>query len=106
MEFAVLIHRVNGTGYRAATGDPLPAAAEGASREEALGKLRMLLEEQVRGGAELVRLRIAGPQISPSAPVWPDDALTRDWLSGIAEVRRAADQASEPWADTSEPSAP
>lgn len=106
MEVAVVIHRINGIGFRAATGDPLPASAEGTSREEALGKLRAILEERMRTGAELVRLRIAESKPSNAAPIWPDDDLTRDWLAGIADVRRTADQAPDSWADASEPNAP
>jgi hypothetical protein len=106
VEVAVLIQPVDGAGFRASTGEPLPAAAEGATRAEAIDKLRGLLEARVGTGAELVRLRIAGPRAVPAAPVWPDDALTRDWLAGITEVRRAADQTPEPWANSPGPGEP
>ena len=71
---------------------------------EALGRLRERIEARVRGGAEVVRLRIdlARP---PAAPVWPDDQLTRDWLSGIAEARAAADAVPDRW-ETAEGDAP
>jgi hypothetical protein len=99
MELSVLIQQTDGNGFRAWCGEPLPASAEGVTREEALGKLRAALEARVRD-VEVVRLRISenGPSIG-KAPVWPDDDITRDWLAGIAEARRAADSAPDPWDD-------
>ena len=96
MELAVLIEPTAGDGYRASCGEPIPTSAEGATRDEALGRLRQRIEARVRGGIEVVRLRIdlASP---PSTPVWPDDQLTRDWLAGIAAARAAADQQPDPW---------
>ncbi|HEX4589055.1 MAG TPA: hypothetical protein VH120_03940 [Gemmataceae bacterium] len=106
MELDAVVQPVNGIGFRASTGEPLPAEAQGASRDEALRKLRVVLEERVKAGAELVRLRVDGPRPAPTTPVWPDDAFTRDWLAGIDEVRRAADSAYEPWGDGPGPDAP
>jgi predicted RNase H-like HicB family nuclease len=97
VELSVLIQQTAGNGYRAWCGEPLPAAAEGATREEALANLRAALEARVRG-VEVVRLTIpsAGP-MPPASPVWPDDQITRDWLAGIAEARQAADRTPDPW---------
>lgn len=86
-----------GSGFRATSGDPLPASAEGATREEALDRLRSELEGRVRGGAEVVTLRVAGGRVLPSAPVWPADDLTAAWLAGIAEARAAANAKPDPW---------
>ena len=69
MELNAVVQPVNGAGFRAATGEPLPASAEGSSRDEALGKLRAVLEERVKAGAELVRLRIDGPRPASTTPV-------------------------------------
>ena len=104
MELSVLIEPTATAGYRASCGEPIPATAEGTTRDEALGRLRERIEARVRGGAEVVRLRIdlARP---PAAPVWPDDQLTRDWLSGIAEARAAADAVPDRW-ETAEGDAP
>ncbi len=99
MEFAVLVQQLSGNGYRASCGEPLVATAEGATRDEALAKLRVCLESQTKG-AEIVRLTI--PRIS-KVPIWPDDQFTRDWLEGIAAVRAAADSAPDPWDVDSDP---
>jgi hypothetical protein len=99
MELAVLIQPVVGNGYRAWCGDPLPASAEGATREEALANLRQAIEDRVRDGVQVVRLRVDAVRLLPTSPVWPDDDITRDWLAGIAAARQAADQKPDPWDD-------
>lgn len=94
MELSVLIQQTPGNGFRAWCGEPFPAAAEGATRDEALANLRTALEAKTRG-VEVVRLTIG---VTPSAsPVWPDDQITRDWLAGIAAARQAANDAPDPW---------
>lgn len=97
MELSVLVQQTPGNGFRAWCGEPIPAAAEGATREEALAKLRTELEAKTRG-VEVVRLHV-GVRTAPASPVWPDDAITADWLAGIVAARRSADAAPEPWAD-------
>jgi len=97
VELAVLIQPTPGNGFRASCGDPLPVTAEGATREEALDKLRAALAERVGTGAEVVRVRIG--RAAPTSPVWPDDGITAEWLAGIAAARRAADAAPDPWDD-------
>jgi predicted RNase H-like HicB family nuclease len=87
MELSVLIQRTAGNGYRAWCGEPLAASAEGATREEALEKLRAALEQLTRE-VEVVRLMI-GPVAT--TPVWPNDEVTSDWLAGIAAARAAAE---------------
>lgn len=89
MELSVLIEPTATEGYRASCGEPIPASAEGATRDEALGRLRERIEARVRGGAEVVRLRI--DLTRPSVPIWPIDQFTRDWMAGIAAARAAAD---------------
>ena len=94
-EVSVIIEQIAGNGYRASCAEPLSAVTEGASRDEAVERLRTVLEDRLRSGTEVVRLRI-GDRMQ-AGPVWPDDALTADWLQGIADARAAADQQSDPW---------
>jgi hypothetical protein len=93
-----LIQQTAGNGFRAWCGEPIPASAEGATREEALSKLRATLEAKTRD-VEVVRLTI-GPN-SIAAPIWPDDQITRDWLAGIAAAREAANHTPDPWDEQS-----
>ncbi|MBA4187699.1 MAG: hypothetical protein C0467_06730 [Planctomycetaceae bacterium] len=57
MELSVLVQHTAGNGFRAWCGEPIPASAEGATREEALARLRATLEGKVQG-VEVVRLTI------------------------------------------------
>ena len=97
MEVSVILERVENNGYRASCGEPFAATAEGETREEALDRLRGVLADRISAGAEVVRLQVPVPR--PKGPIWPDDEITRDWLEGIAEARKRADQESYPWED-------
>jgi len=96
VELSVLIQQFSGNGYRASCGEPLAATAEGATRDEALAKLRADLVARA-AGVEIVRITI--PTRSPISrePVWLDDDITKDWLEGIAAARAAAETQPDPW---------
>jgi predicted RNase H-like HicB family nuclease len=94
VEVSVLIQQTAGNGFRAWCAEPVAATAEGATREEAIAKLRVALEAKTRD-IEVVRLTLS-PR--PAAtPIWPDDEITRDWLAGIAAARQADDRSTDPW---------
>ena len=95
MELAVLIQQMNENGYRAWCGEPIATSAEGATRDEALANLKTALEAKIRG-IEVVRLSLPTPA---TPPFWPDDQITRDWLSGIEDARAASNRAVDPWDD-------
>ena len=57
MKIPVLIEPVAGNGYRAKSGEPLPLAAEGATRDEAIQKLRDLIDRTLQNGSELHRVK-------------------------------------------------
>jgi hypothetical protein len=94
VELSVLVQQTEGGGFRAWCEQPVRAAAEAATREEALAKLRAELEERTRG-VEVVRMVVGWPV--RFEPIWPDDEFTRAWLEGIAAARAAADQKPDPW---------
>ena len=48
MQIPILIEPVARNGFRARGGEPFALSAEGATREEALGKLRGLMDQQMR----------------------------------------------------------
>lgn len=97
MEVSVLIEAVPNLGFRASCGEPVPATGEGATREAAVANLRAALEDRLKAGAGVVRVRVPGVWSVPAAAVWPDDEITRDWLAGIQEARAAADARPDPW---------
>ncbi|HEX4590451.1 MAG TPA: hypothetical protein VH120_11010 [Gemmataceae bacterium] len=92
MEIPVSIEPVAGNGYRA----KLQLTAEGATRDEALQRLRELLR-QPPDGAELSVVENAD---KPPPHPWakfagmydPEDPLVKEWIEIMAENRRKADE--------------
>ena len=58
MEIPVLIERVANNGYRVSSTAPFPFTVEGATKEEALDKVRELMEKRTAEGAEVASVRI------------------------------------------------
>jgi predicted RNase H-like HicB family nuclease len=93
MEIPVLIERVEGNGFRARGGEPLGLTTDGATPEEALGKLQQLLKDRIAAGARIVPLEVPGAD-NPwrtFAGMFKDDPLYDEWQQAIAENRRRAD---------------
>ncbi len=94
MKIPVLVEHVKGNGYRARGTDPFAITARGATREEALKKLRAKIEGRLKNGTELVGLEI-GPESHPLmefAGMFQDDPLYGDWQKAIEEYRRQVDE--------------
>jgi hypothetical protein len=94
VKLSVFIRATPDGGFRAWCAEPVPISVEGVTRDEALVKLRTELEARARG-VEVVEVVLGRP--IPTAPIWPDDEITRAWLEGIAAARAAADQQPDPW---------
>ena len=93
MQIPVLVEPVANNGYRASSGEPLPLSAEGATAEEAVCRLRELLNNRMVGGTRLVSLDVPSPE-NPwllGAGMFKDDPLFEDWQNNIAERRRQID---------------
>ena len=90
MQIPVLVERVKGNGYRARGKDPFTVTAKGATREEALAKLRAKIQTRLRKGTEIVWLDI-GPPRHPwmeFAGMFKDDPRIDDWVQSMAEYRQ------------------
>ena len=94
MELSVLVKQTATDRFRAWCDTPVVAEAEGATRAEALDKLKGEVGARL-SGVEVVKVVIGRP--IPVAPIWPDDEITRAWLEGIAAARAAADALPDPW---------
>ena len=93
MEITVLLEPKEGHGYRASSGPPLATEAEGISREEALGNLRVQIESKIRSGAEILTLEV-GTLAHPwarFAGTLKDDPLGEAWVQAMAEYRTSVD---------------
>src|SRR5436190_22676766 len=94
MQIPVLIERVKGNGYRARGKEPFVVSAKGATREEALAKLRAKIQTRLKNGTEIVGLEI-GAQPHPLAEfagMFKDDPDFEDVLKVMAENRKRMNQ--------------
>ena len=97
MQIPVLVERVKGNGYRARGKDPFAISAKGATREEALAKLRAKIQTRLKNGTEIVGLEI-GPQPDPwgeFAGMFKGDPWIDDWKQSIEEYRQKIDDDPE-----------
>jgi hypothetical protein len=90
MQIPVLVERVMGNGYRARGKDPFAVSARGATREEALAKLRAKIQTRLKNGTEIVGLEV-GAQQHPwmdFAGMFKDDPWMDDWVQSMADYRQ------------------
>ena len=87
MQLNVLIEPMNGTGFRASSGEPFGIVAEAATREEALKKLQADLQARVNGGAELVTLEVGEDShpLMKFAGILKDHPLVEEWKKAMAD---------------------
>ena len=86
-------------GYRASSGKPLEAETEGATPDEAVQRLRDLVEHRLQGSVAIIEMKIPGETAQLSSP-WlrlhgslRDDPTFDEWQEAIAAARRAEDEA-------------
>jgi hypothetical protein len=93
MQIPVLVERVKGNGYRARGHEPFAVSAKGATREEALAKLRAKIQTRLKNGTEIVGLEMGEPPhpLAEFAGMFKDDPLFENWQKAIAEYRREVD---------------
>jgi predicted RNase H-like HicB family nuclease len=93
MQLPVLLEPIAGNGFRARGSEPFGLSAEGATRAEALAKLKEQVQAMVSAGAEIVSLEMDS-QPHPwmeFAGMFKDDPLFDAWQKSIAEYRREVD---------------
>jgi len=90
LQIPVLVERVKGNGYRARGTEPFAISARGATREEALAKLRAKIQTRLKNGTEIVGLEV-GTQPHPLAEfagMFKDDPDFEDVLRIMADNRK------------------
>jgi hypothetical protein len=90
MKIPVLVQKLAGDGFRAQGGSPFSLEARGATREEAVEKLRSLIHGELERGAELGFVEI-NPSHNPwrqIAGAYQDDPYLSEYLQAIAEYRQ------------------
>ncbi|HMC63975.1 MAG TPA: hypothetical protein VKI65_03475 [Gemmataceae bacterium] len=95
MQIPVLIEPVAGNGYRARGGKPLPLCAEGATRAEALAKLKEQLQARLSNGAELVAIEVPSqenPWLRMAGMYDPNDPDVQGWIEEMKRYREEVEQ--------------
>jgi hypothetical protein len=89
MQIPVLIEPIAHNGYRAQSKEPFALSAKGATREEALAKLRAKIEKRLKKGSEIVGLEVGQPHPwMEFAGMYKDDPWIDDWVQSMAEYRQ------------------
>jgi hypothetical protein len=93
MDIPVLVEPVANNGFRAATGEPLHLETRAPTREEAIRKLRELIERRVAAGAELVSVSVdtSAHPLAAFAGRLKDDPLVEPWKQAMADYRTKRD---------------
>ncbi len=90
MQIPVLVEFVKGNRIRARCTQPFAVSGKGATREDALAKLRTKIQARLKNRTELVGLEI-GPRPHPwmqFAGMFKDDPWIEDWVQSMAEYRQ------------------
>ena len=95
MKIPILVEPIENDGYRATSGPPLAASAEGATRDEALARLREEINRRMADGAVVMPLDINTTEENPwlaVAGIFQNDPLFDEWQAAIEEYRRKVDE--------------
>jgi hypothetical protein len=97
MEIAVLIERVPSNGFRVSGTSPFPFCVEGATREEALGKVRELLEKRAAEGAEVVTVQFGKPRApwAEFAGTLRGDPMLDAWQAAMEAHRQKVEEEND-----------
>lgn len=97
MDIPVLIEPLTNYGYRAVSGEPLPLQAEAPTREEAVQKLRQLIERRVAAGAEVVTVSIGNSThpLARFAGMLKDEPLVEPWKEAMSDYRQQRDAGAD-----------
>src|SRR5947209_458135 len=98
MQIPVLIEPVAKNGYRATCRAVDDLSAEGATRDEALAKLRKKLAARMKNGAAIVSLEVEGEThpLAKFVGMFRDDPHLGDWKRSMADYRRKIDRDPDP----------
>ena len=91
MQIAVLVEPIANNGFCARAGEPLALSTQGATREEAVAKLRQLIEEQFQNCKQLLAVEVAAgdnPWLAMAGIHDPNDPLVQEWKEAMAAYRK------------------
>ena len=91
MKIPVWIEPIANNGYRARGLEPFGLSGEGATREEAIARLRDELNNRLRQGAEIVAVDVPdqeNPWLAMAGMHDPNDPLVQAWKKEMAAYRQ------------------
>ncbi|MFI5460405.1 MAG: hypothetical protein ACHRXM_33735 [Isosphaerales bacterium] len=94
MQIPVLVERLKGNGYRARGSEPFAVTAKGATRAEALAKLREKIQRRFKEGTEVVGMEVGThrPPLLKFAGMFKDDPLFAAWQKSIVEYLQEVEE--------------
>jgi hypothetical protein len=96
MQIPILVEPVSNNGYRATCGAPLALSAQGATRDEAVDKLELLLRDRLQNGVEIVAAEVPARVLENPwvkfAGMFKDDPMFAEVLQIMKENRRKDDE--------------
>jgi hypothetical protein len=95
MKIPILIEPIANGEFRATSGAPFSISAEGASRNEAMDRLRKEIDRRIEGGAVVTPLDVVTTEENPwlaAAGIFRDNRLFGEWQAAIEEYRRKVDE--------------
>jgi hypothetical protein len=89
MEIPIIVEPVGENAFRASSGSLWGLQTEAPTREEAIRKLRELIDGRLDAGAEVVELEIRSQThpLARFAGMFKDDPLLQPWKDAMAEYR-------------------
>ncbi len=90
MEIPIIVEPTGHNGFRASSGGLWGLEIEAPTREEAVQKLRELIDRRLEAGAELLALdvRSGAHPLARFAGMLKDDPLLQPWKEAMAEYRQ------------------
>jgi hypothetical protein len=97
MDIPVLVEPVANNGFRAVCGEPWRLEAEAPTREEAIQKVRRLIERRVAAGADVVAVSVGEPThpLARFAGLLKDDPAVEPWKQAMADYREQRDNGAD-----------
>jgi predicted RNase H-like HicB family nuclease len=93
MEIPIIVEPITDNGFRASSGGLWGLETEASTREEAIEKLRQLIDGRLQEGAEVVGLEIRGRPhpLARFAGILKNEPLLELWKDAMAEYRQQAE---------------
>jgi hypothetical protein len=95
VQIPILVEPMTNNGYRATCGPPLALSAEGATRNEAVDKLALLLQDRLSNGAEIVAAEVPARVVESPwvkyAGMFKGDPMFAEGVEIMKENRRKDD---------------